>query len=268
MAYKALNLTMRAAEKLLDAACKTATSLKFAEGPVPWSHILHADGHPAIAKELADMRRVADKRAESAGEVGDEAWHDKQLAEMTKAGFTFSVMDADPRVASLKANPWFDALTEREQASMAHLMAVAPDFVCVDISQSLDRIAKPSTSRQKVATRSASSTPAPSAEDDSGLCRTLIVRSTVWYGPLQRCLTASEKCALQCIPVNVMTGASQIQPRSLTTLAGEAFNGAAFSAMLLGLLVHTPVRDLACQAAEAHEDEQAFLSQLVWADAD
>lgn len=268
ISYKAFGLSLREAEKLLAAACKKASEFKFTDGPLPWSAILHQDGDPWIAKELADMERVAAKRSEQPEEATDEAWHDKRLAEMTKAGVSFSVMGHDPHVASLKGNPWFDALTGREQASMAHLMAVVPNKVCIDISQSLDRLAKIPTSKPRGAPRASSSAMPSSSppDDDAGLCRTLVIRSNVWYNPLRRCLTGAEKCALQGIPCSVLAGASKMQPRSLTMLAGDAFNGAAFSAIVLSMLLHIPVLSKDPKVVEVEDNNADFLQHLVWAE--
>ena len=52
--------------------------------------------------------------------------------------------------------------------------------------------------------------------------------------------------------------------RALINLAGGAFSGAAFAAVLIGVLTHLPA--LASNPEEYKDPDREFLEHLVWAD--
>ena len=67
---------------------------------------------------------------------------------------------------------------------------------------------------------------------------------------------------MQCIPVDVLPGAISVKGRALSVLAGDAFCGAAFGAVLIGIMVHLP--RLVDNPAEHEDADAALLRKLVY----
>ena len=93
---------------------------------------------------------------------------------------------------------------------------------------------------------------------------TIVCHSHIWVAEAERILTGWESCLLQGIPIDAFPTASQMGRRALINLAGDAFCGAAFAAVLIGVLTHQPA--LASNPEEHKDPDREFLEHLVWAD--
>ncbi len=175
---------------------------------------------------------------------------------MPKQNLTFSSL-GDGLDERFKTNRWYQKLTLRERGCLSFLLATAPATTSIDASQSLDELTK-LPGRGSAGSSS-------SDGDGSTLCRTLVLKSHVWYVPGQRLLTGVEKCHLQAIPCQVLKGACQMPPRLLTAPAGDAFNAAAFCAMAIAWFVHAPPLAKATdEALTGDAGQSACLEDLVW----
>ena len=72
------------------------------------------------------------------------------------------------------------------------------------------------------------------------MCQAIIPRSVLWCVEAERLLTGVEHCRLQCMPVELMNGLASESRAVLTDIAGNAFNGANFMAVLVALVGFLP----------------------------
>lgn len=224
---------------------KVAESLSF-KVPIGLADILKGEKHYQSRKELAELQKVCSKRS---GHQDDAAeWPAQHLAEMSKKGVTYSSLNS----FHLNSNSWFQTLTDREKLVAMYNMAVNPMCKTIDISQNINR------------SPSSSTTGGEAGGESTDVCSTLLTGSHIWLTEAERIMTGWEACLLQCIPVDALPGASLIGRRGLVALAGDAFCGAAFGSILIGILVHLPA--IADEPAQYEDADTALLKQLVWID--
>ena len=146
------------------------------------------------------------------------------------------------------ANSWYSSLGQREQLLSLHTLAAKMEAKTIDIGQSIWR-----------ATASTSFACEGGAID---LVSTLTCHSAIWLLKEKRMLTGWEACLLQAIPVDAIPGTMAMPRRSLVSLAGDAFCGAAFSACLIGIMAHMIPPS---HAPENYvTDDSKFLDDRVW----
>ena len=151
-------------------------------------------------------------------------------------------------LGKLQANPWYSSLGPREQLLLLHTLAVKMEAKTVDIGQSV--------------WRASASTSIPCEGGAIDLVSTLTCHSAIWLLKENRMLTGWEACLLQAIPVDAIPGAMAMPRRSLVSLAGDAFCGAAFSACLIGIMAH--MIPLSHAPENYVTDDSKFLDDLVW----
>lgn len=193
-------------------------------------------------KELKQLQCSSEKRANQQDESAE--WPTQHLQEMAKRGVGYSFL-SDTR---LKNSPWYLTLTDREKLLLRYAMAVNPGAKTIDVSQRIDRAPTSSTVVRD--------------GDIADVCSTLLTGSHIWLCGSNRLLTGWEACLLRCIPVDALRGASAMTRRSLTALAGDAFCGASFGAVLIGIMVHLP--RLADKPEDHQDADETLLRQLVF----
>ena len=186
------------------------------------------------------------------------AWPDKQLNGMAKKGISYSSLGNK----DYEGNPWFKCLVDREQLALLHTLAEYPDAETIDVSQTLGRMPKSSIKTDK--SDKDDEAMAGSADD---VCSTILTSSNIWKRSRARPLLGWELCSLQCIPCDALPGAKLMPRKLLTYVAGDAFCGAAFSAIVLSIFTHLPSIP---ERPQTEEDETlTMLGSLIWArDAD
>ena len=86
-----------------------------------------------------------------------------------------------------------------------------------------------------------------------------------WMSDLGRLLLGWEMCRLQGIPCDALPNAKGMNRKLLGHLAGDAFCGAAFSAVLCCILLHLPEVP---ETAQSEDDEHVGLGSLLWVSGD
>lgn len=222
-------LRFEEAVALLGQMLETAKSLAFDE-PIAWTNIMLAAKHQRTKAELKELMEIAAKRKHDKADV---MWPDKLLTEMTKAGISYSSLQQSP----LWKNPWFKTMLPREQMTLLKTLAEAPCAETIDTSQTITRIPKSS-----VASSSSAGQVGEDDTDEGGvhLCSTLLTGSGIWKKTESRLFLGWEACSLQCIPCAALPGSMQMSRRLLCYIAGDAFCGAAFSAVVIGIFTNLP----------------------------
>ena len=176
---------------------------------------------------------------------------------MSKTGISYSSLKATPE---LKDNVWFKVLHMREQLALLYTRVAKPQARTFDVSQTVGRIPAGSSP-------SSSGDPSASTPKDAHIASTLVTGSVVWSEDVGRLFTCWDLCNLQCVSCAALPGADAVPRRNLSCLAGDAFCGVAFSAILLGVLRHLPTIPEG-RGIQVADEPAVMFSLLIWADYD
>ena len=214
-----------------------ATINSFEADRIPIKDTLLPRRAKRVRMELDECKLAAKERAPSAGEV---RWPEQHLTEMHRKGLSHSSL-ADE---GLSCNDWFQTLPEREQSVIKFKRQATPNAYSFDSSQSIDRATCSSNDDQVETT----------------LISTLLTGSSVWLNNEARLLLGWEACLLQCIPCPALPGAAHTSRKKLIAIAGDAFCGASYMQVLLGLMAHIPT-DI---DMDNRDEERDFVDNLIW----
>ncbi len=164
---------------------------------------------------------LQDVRSRGRDDADDSAaWRKKLQALCEKRGLDSSKLAVPDRI---KVSPWFLTLAKREQMGVAYNLTVHPTVTSLDVYQSVDRMFK-----------------------GHGRIITTIVPSSKIFLTVGECrlVTGFECLMLQGFWEDVlqdMLSADDFSDTALRDLAGNAWTGTVFAAVLIGLMVKVRV---------------------------
>jgi site-specific DNA-cytosine methylase len=181
----------------------------------PLDYFLLRDDDPILDRTLEDLMLLAVKRKEyeaeqTAAKMKSEAWPLEHSIEFSKLGFRYGVVRGS---SELESNPWYKALTKREQDIA--LLAFLLKRPCADVSTSIKFL----------------------RSGGNDICMATITPGMKLFTfRLMRLIVPVEAMALQGIPWHTLPFLKQFSDSTLFSLAGNAFTSTVAIAVMAALL--------------------------------
>ena len=175
--------------------------------------------------EQKEQKEQKAHRAEEAeGAEVEDLWRAKYQSQLANSGMSVSSCMPPKEISSL---PWFQLLTQRQQFVLGHALSEKPNLKSVDVF--------PSMAQEFISV-------------DAQEISTIVPNSVIWCTTLERCLLGAEMLRIQMMPSSIIDAgiSAGVTDHLLADLAGNAFTGSVFSAVLIAALVHSP-----CAASDA-----------------
>lgn len=188
-------------------------------------------------------QRVLDelKRRQEQTSVAQESnWQPKVMSALHKVGLSMS--DCYPSLL-LRASPWYATLTEREQITLGYLEKMHPAAGILDLSQDLSR---------------------PFVAEGNALMFCIVPSCKPFLKKNRRPLLGWEALRIQGLPDAVLESdpMESMSDSLCKDLAGNAFAGSVFLAVLIGVLSHMPLELFCATGSDDEADEEELLSAI------
>ena len=231
---KVCGISSDEAKRLIQLMMQTIARLEC--GGMDFHDMMLSNTHVVVQKELRARQRKG-------AALESHPWEQKFGVYVRKHGL--DICDCYPP-ASVRGFPWFACIPPRGQATLGYVMHLHPDWTVVDWAQDVGR---------------------PYWSEDTTMY-TLVPTSQPFVRKFNRPILGCEALMMQGVPNHFLLQQlacedDKLTDRCLRDMAGNAYAGATFLAVLIGVLTHLPPHAhiieqiLSMQQVPAHEVAEA-----------